>query len=108
MRADPDVPRSEASPGAAAGGELAETELGARSPMPERPLATTARAAVQVAQTVLQREADAIQYVAKALERDVALQEAWDRALTLALRVMEPVDGAAGKIVLVGVGKSGT
>lgn len=64
--------------------------------------------ALSVAQLILQREAAALQFVAHALESQQRLREEWKRALALAVNYTSTeTTTRGGKIVLVGVGKSG-
>lgn len=86
-----------------------QTPAGAHaSPVPDTDDATL-DAALDLAKLIVQREADALLYVADALRTSSTTQASFRRALALALEyTREDAGRAAGKIVVVGVGKSGT
>ncbi|PKI84400.1 hypothetical protein MVES1_001553 [Malassezia vespertilionis] len=87
--------------------------LGADTPelLSEVPLSLGSKsldAALDVAILVVQREADALQHVSSAMQQSPRMQSSFRRALQLLLQKTRLVDGRPlGKVVVVGIGKSG-
>ena len=64
--------------------------------------------ALEVATTVANREAEALHHISDTLRRSPKMQRGFRHALQLALQYTSPVPGHPdGKIIVVGVGKSG-
>lgn len=65
--------------------------------------------ALELAKVIVHREAQALRHLADTLEQSPAAQREFRRALQLALQYTSRVPGhPGGKMIVVGVGKSGT